>query len=252
MADRRPPRLPRRLEQFRVCYPDGWNNFAYCNNNVVDSIDILGCSEYSENALRIWKLLCDTQAHDAAANNALAHIRDGYYNAITVNNPLANISDLVNVVNAQVGTIQEILRWNVDDISRLPQGWQDTLGTIGYQINSGLNNVSSVLSGIQNVLTGLSGAFDASGNIISGRANGVIGSLLEYGASVAPYGTGSFLGFYADAYNNAISAAINIGLFSNNTLSYIEAFCDAIKAGGDYQAEYMTLMQKLRNAGFAE
>ena len=75
---------------------------------------------------------------------------------------------------------------------------------------------------------------------------------MEYGASVAPYGTGDLLNFYATACNDSIEAAINISLFLNNTLAYIDTFCDAIQNGRDYQVEYATLMQRLRNAGFAE
>ena len=67
-----------------------------------------------------------------------------------------------------------------------------------------------------------------------------------------PYVTGSFLSFYANVYNEAIAAAINIGLFSNNTLEYINAFCNAVQHNGDYLTEYTTLMNKLRNAGFWE
>ena len=138
------------------------------------------------------------------------------------------------------------------DINSLPQGWQDTLGSLGYQINSGINNASQVISKIQNVLNAVSSAFDAAGNIKAGQEYKLLGSLLEYGASVAPYGTGDLLNFYATAYNDSIEAAINISLFSNNTLAYIDAFCDAIQNGRDYQVEYATLMQRLRNAGFAE
>ena len=33
------------LTQDLIGYPDGWNNFAYCGNNIIDSIDFLGCAK---------------------------------------------------------------------------------------------------------------------------------------------------------------------------------------------------------------
>ena len=233
-------------------YPDGWNNFAYCNNGIVNKIDPLGGSEYSDNAFAIWSTLCKAQPATQEAQNALANIQHGYYMAIMANNPYANITNLSNAINSQIGTINSILTWNPNDLNGLPNNWQEILGGIGYQINSGVNNTTQILSSIQNVLQVAVSSFDAFGNIIAGREYNVIGSILEYGSSVAPYGTGSFLSFYANVYNEAIAAAINIGLFYNNTLEYINAFCDAVQHNGDYLTEYTTLMNKLRNAGFWE
>ena len=133
-------------------YPDGWNNFAYCNNGIVNKIDPLGGSEYSDNAFAIWSTLCKAQPATQEAQNALANIQHGYYMAIMANNPYANITNLSNAINSQIGTINSILTWNPNDLNGLPNNWQEILGGIGYQINSGVNNTTQILSSIQNVL----------------------------------------------------------------------------------------------------
>lgn len=54
------------------------------------------------------------------------------------------------------------------------------------------------------------------------------------------------------AYDSAVNAAINIGLFSNSTLNTVNYFCDALANGEDYQYVYTVLMNKLRLAGLTE
>ena len=117
-------------------YPDGWNNLAYVNNNVLSSIDFLGCAEYSANAVTIWQKLCQTQSSNLSSSSALNAVRNGYYKALTSRNPFANASSLFDAANAQAGSINSILGWNPSGINSLPQGWQDTLGSLGYQINT--------------------------------------------------------------------------------------------------------------------
>ena len=66
------------LSQDLMGYPDGWNNFAYCNNTVVSYIDLFGCVlYYSQN--------------NSYVSNAVDRI-----NRYCSENPNSNIARLVN------------------------------------------------------------------------------------------------------------------------------------------------------------
>ena len=66
------------LSQDLMGYPDGWNNFAYCNNTVVSYIDLFGCVlYYSQN------------------NSYVSNVVDRI-NRYCSENPNSNIARLVN------------------------------------------------------------------------------------------------------------------------------------------------------------
>ena len=66
------------LSQDLIGYPDGWNNFAYCNNTVVSYIDLFGCVLYYSQS-------------NSYVSNAVDKI-----NRYCSENPNSNISRLVN------------------------------------------------------------------------------------------------------------------------------------------------------------
>ena len=66
------------LSQDLIGYPDGWNNFSYCNNITTSTIDIFGCALYYASS-------------NSYVNGAVAAI-----NNYCKDNPNSNIARLIN------------------------------------------------------------------------------------------------------------------------------------------------------------
>ena len=91
-------------------YPDGWNNFTYCENHASWEIDFMGLisDDYAGNALKIWENLCSAPQ----TTPYLYEIRNGYYNALTKRNPFDTVINAVETVNNNIDSVNKILSYN--------------------------------------------------------------------------------------------------------------------------------------------
>ena len=46
-----------------IGYPDGWNNFAYCNNSIIEGLDLYGAAELSSNRAYVSIVLSNGQKY---------------------------------------------------------------------------------------------------------------------------------------------------------------------------------------------
>ena len=58
------------LSQDLIGYPDGWNNFAYCNNSIIESLDLYGAAELSSNRAYVSIVLSNGQKYGSYISNA--------------------------------------------------------------------------------------------------------------------------------------------------------------------------------------
>ena len=124
--------------------------------------------------MKIWENLCSAPQ----TTPYLYEIRNGYYNALTKRNPFDTVINAVETVNNNIDSVNKILSYNPYGV--LPDNWKSELNSLGFQVNSGVENASKLLSTVQNALqlggidasqfalkTDVPSAFDDDGHLVS-------------------------------------------------------------------------------------